>query len=87
MKEEKTKEVVIYLKNIHSYYSFLDWLKDNFSEDIEKRSDLPTLMIIILKLICDEASRKMSFEEKKVFLEAAKKLDKRIRSHYVKKDK
>lgn len=87
MENQKPKEVVIYLKDIHSYYSFLDWLKNNFSESIEERKDLPTLMLILLKKITDDASKKMNFEEKKVFNEAADKLKKRIRSHYVKKDK
>lgn len=87
MKEQKPKEVVIYLKDIHSYYSFLDWLKNNFSESIDERKDLPTLMLILLKKITDDASKKMNFEEKKVFVEAVDKLKKRIRSHYVKKDK
>jgi len=87
MKDEKSKEVVIYLKDMHSYYSFLDWLKDNFSESIEDRADLATLMLILLKKITDDASKKMNFEEKKVFNETADKLKKRIRSHYVKKDK
>ena len=87
MKEDKPTEVVIYMKDIHSYYSFLDWIKNNFSEDIEKRKDLPTLMLILLKKITDDASKKMNFEEKKVFNEAADKLKKRIRSHYVKENK
>jgi hypothetical protein len=87
MKEEGTKEVVIYLKDIHSYYSFLDWIKYNFDEKIESRKDLPTLMLILLKKITDDASKKMNFEEKKVFKEEADKLKKRIRSHYVKKNK
>lgn len=89
MNEEKTKHVSVYLKNINSFYSFLDWLADNFGSDVEKRSDLPTLMLIVLKKITDDAKKQLSFDEKNIFVEKSESLEKRIRSHYVeeKKDK
>ena len=86
MDKEKTDHVSVYLKNINSFYSFLDWLIDNFGEEIKKRSDLPTVMLIVLKKITDDATKQLRFEEKNIFLKESESLEKRIRSHYEKKE-
>lgn len=82
--EDKSKFVPIYLKDIHSYYSFLDWLSKNFDEKIEDRSDKATLMLILIKKIGDDALKQLSFEEKTEFKKALDKLSKRVRGHYEK---
>ena len=87
MNNNKTDHVSIYIKNINSYYSFLDWIKNNFDEKIEERSDIATLMVIILKNINESALKQLSFDEKNIFIEKSEKLEKRIRSHYVEKEK
>ena len=86
MDDVKANHVNIYTKNINSYYSFLDWIKNNFDEKFEERKDIPTAMLIVLKKIKDDSIRQLSFDEKNIFVEKLEKLEKRIRSHYVKKE-
>tara|TARA_B100000579_G_C22847676_1_gene865379 strand:+ start:3217 stop:3486 length:270 start_codon:yes stop_codon:yes gene_type:complete len=85
--EAKANIIPVYLKDINSYYSFLSWLEVNFEKDIKNRSDLPTLMLIILKKITDDASKQLKFHERKAFLESSERLKERLKSNYVKKDK
>ena len=88
MKDQETKsaKVTVYLKDINSYYSFLDWIKNNFDENLEKRKDIATLMLILLKKITDDSIKQLSFHEKEEFQTASKKLEVRIRKHYEKKN-
>ena len=83
---EKPNYVSVYMKDIHSYYSFLDWIENNFGKDTAKRKDVAALMIVLLKKITEDAIKNLRIEEKNLFVEASEKLEKRLRSKYVKEE-